>query len=319
MSLSIGRNIRAKSGAKSKAEKLIRHNWQLWLLALPATIWLAVFAYAPMYGLLIAFKDFRVREGILGSPWIVPIYRHFHDFFSTSISITIITNTVMLSLMSIIFAFPVPIIFALLLNQIKNNKIRRTIQTITYAPFFISVVVKVSIMNVILAPGSGFVNTIYTTLTGNDPLLFTTRPEFFRPLFIISGVWQTMGFSAIIFIAALTSISPDYYEAAAIDGAGKLKRILYIDIPFILPTVIIMFILAIGNIMSVGFEKAFLMQTPMNMVVSEIISTYVYKVGLLGAQFSFATAVGLFNSVINFIILIIFNYIAKRTSNISIF
>lgn len=299
--------------------KLLNHNWQLWVLMLPALIWLAVFAYYPMYGLIIAFKDFKARSGITASPWADPLFKHFTAFFSTNIAWNTIYNTVVLSLLTILISFPVPIIFALLLNQIKNNRVRKTIQTISYAPYFISAVVVVSIMNVILAPGSGFVNTIYMALTGNDPLLFTSRPEYFRSLYVISNIWQTMGFNAIIYIAALTGISPDYYEAAIMDGASKLKRILYIDVPLIMPTVIIMFILAVGNIMTIGYEKVYLMQNGMNTVVSEIISTYVYKSGLQNAQYSFATAVGLFNSVVNFIILITCNTVAKKTADISIF
>lgn len=297
----------------------LAHNWQLWVMLLPALAWLVVFVYAPMYGLVIAFKDFKPRAGITGSPWVTPLLKHFAQFFSTNIARNTVVNTLILSLLTILISFPVPIIFAILLNQIKRSRIRRTIQTISYAPYFISTVVVISIMNVILAPGSGFVNTIYTTITGNSPLLFTSRPEYFRPLYVISNIWQSMGFSAIIYIAALTGISPDYYEAATVDGANKFKRILYIDIPLIMPTAIIMFILAIGNIMTVGYEKVYLMQNGMNTVVSEIISTYVFKSGLQNAQYSFATAVGLFNSGVNFIILLICNMVAKRTADISIF
>lgn len=308
-----------KPAKKSKLLEILSHNWQLWALMVPGLLWLVVFAYYPMYGLTIAFKDFKPRAGITASPWAEPLFKHFQAFFSTNIAWNTISNTVILSLLTILISFPVPIIFALLLNQVKTNKLRKTIQTVSYAPYFISAVVVVSIMNVILAPGSGFVNTIYTTLTGNDPLLFTSRPEYFRSLYIISNIWQSMGFNAIIYIAALTGISPDFYEAAIVDGASKFKRILYIDIPLIMPTVIIMFILAVGNIMTIGYEKVYLMQNGMNTVVSEIISTYVYKTGLQNAQYSFATAVGLFNSGVNFIILAVCNAVAKKTADISIF
>jgi putative aldouronate transport system permease protein len=180
-------------------------------------------------------------------------------------------------------------------------------------------VVVVSILMVILSPGSGFVNTIVTTISGGDPILFMSRPEYFRSIYVISNIWQTMGFNAIIYIAALTGVSPDLYEAAIVDGATKLDRIIHIDVPSILPTVIIMFILAVGNIMTIGYEKVFLMQNGMNTVVSEVISTYVYKTGLQSAQYSFATAVGLFNSGVNFLILIICNSITKKASDVSIF
>jgi putative aldouronate transport system permease protein len=272
-----------------------------------------------MYGLIIAFKDFRARSGITGSPWADPLFKHFAAFFSTNIARTTIVNTLMLSILTLLISFPVPIIFALLLNQIKGRKTRKLIQTISYAPYFISTVVVVSILNVILSPGSGFVNTIVTWFTGGDPVLFMTRPEYFRPVYIISNIWQSMGFNAIIYIAALTGISPEIYEAAIVDGANKFHRIIHIDIPSIMPTAIIMFTLAVGSIMTIGYEKVYLMQNGMNTVVSEIISTYVYKTGLQSAQYSFATAVGLFNSGVNFIILVACNGIAKKTASVSIF
>ena len=218
---------------------------------------------------------------------------------------------------SLIIAFPIPIIFALLLNQIQRDKVKKTIQTISYAPYFMSNVVIVSIITVFFS-ANGVVNNLVKSAGGSETL-FTSSPEWFRTLFIGSNIWQTMGFNAVIFIAALTSISPDFYEAAKIDGASRFQRILYIDIPMILPTIILMLILQVGNIMNVGYEKAFLMQNGSNTIVSELISTYVYKVGLQTAQYSFATAVGLFNSVVNFIILVLANKIVKKVSSISIF
>ena len=270
-----------------------------------------------MYGLIIAFKDYKIRKGIVGSPWANPLFRYFTDFFSTSIALNAIKNTVLISLESLVIAFPIPIIFALLLNQIQRDRVKKTIQTISYAPYFMSNVVVVSIITVFFS-ANGVVNNLVKSAGGSETL-FTSLPEWFRTLFIGSNIWQTMGFNAVIFIAALTSISPDYYEAAKIDGASRFQRILYIDIPMILPTVILMLILQVGNIMNIGYEKAFLMQNGSNTVVSELISTYVYKVGLQTAQYSFATAVGLFNSVVNFIILVLANKIAKKVSNISIF
>jgi putative aldouronate transport system permease protein len=311
--------LEEQSVEKRTSGALIRLSWRLYVLALPALVWLALFVYYPMYGLVIAFKDFKPRAGILGSPWASPFYRHFADFFSTSMAWTTISNTIILSLQSLVISFPVPIIFALLLNQIRNKAVRKTIQTVSYAPFFISTVVVVSILTVILSPGTGFVNTIYQALTGGQPALFMTRPEYFRPVYIISGLWQGMGFSAIIYIAALAGVSPELYEAAIVDGATKLQRIRHIDIPSIMPVAMTMFILALGGVMSIGYEKVFLMQRGMNTVVSEIISTYVYKTGLQGAQYSFATAVGLFNSGVNFLILIICNSITKKLADISLF
>jgi putative aldouronate transport system permease protein len=302
-----------------EAVKSFKNSWRLYVLMLPALLWVIIFAYIPMYGVTLAFKDFQVRRGILGSPWTEPFYAYFRDFFSTSIAWNTISNTLILSVLSIVISFPVPIIFALLLNQVRRPGLRKTIQTISYAPYFISNVVVVSILSVILSPSTGFVNTLVTTFTRGDPILFMTRPEYFRSIYIISNIWQYMGFNAIIYIAALTGISPDHYEAAIVDGATKLQRIIHIDIPSIMPTVIVMFILTIGSILSIGYEKVYLMQNGLNNIVSEIISTYVYKTGLLSAQYSFATAVGLFNAVVNFIILVICNTTAKRVADVSIF
>ena len=306
-----------KSGLfKTNVKKTLKA-WQLYVLLIPALLWAIIFAYYPMYGVVIAFKDYKIRAGILGSPWADPILKYFQQFFSTSIALNAIKNTIVISLESLVIAFPIPIIFALLLNQIQGNRIKKTIQTISYAPYFMSNVVVVSIISVFFA-ANGVVNNLVTSAGGKETL-FTSLPEWFRTLFIGSNIWQTMGFNAVIFIAALTAISPDYYEAATIDGASRFQRILYIDIPMILPTIILMLILQIGNIMNVGYEKAYLMQNGSNTIVSELISTYVYKVGLQTAQYSFATAVGLFNSVVNFIILVTANFIAKKVSDISIF
>lgn len=292
-------------------------SWQLYVLLAPAAAWLFTFAYMPMYGLLIAFKDYKGRAGILGSPWAEPLFKHFETFFSTSIAVNAIWNTLAISVLTLLVGFPIPILFALLLNQIKNGKVRKTIQTISYAPYFLSTVIVVSILTMLFS-ANGVINGMITGMGGKE-VFFTSLPEWFRPLYVGSSVWQSMGFNAIIFIAALVGISPDYYEAAIVDGASRLQRILKIDIPLIMPTIILMLILNVGNIMNVGYEKAFLMQNTMNTTVSELISTYVYKVGLQSAQYSFATAVGLFNSVVNFILLVIVNFIAKRFSNISVF
>lgn len=300
----------------SGLHKVLR-SWQLYVLLIPALLWAAVFAYYPMYGLIIAFKDYKIRVGILGSPWADPIYKYFQQFFSTSIAVNAIRNTIVLSIESILFAFPIPIIFALLLNQVQNIHARKFIQTVSYAPYFMSNVVVVSIITVFFS-ANGVINNIIMS-TGGRSIMFTSLPQWFRFLYISSNIWQTMGFNAVIYIATLTGISPEYYEAARVDGANRWQLIWYIDIPMIMPTVILMLILQIGNIMNVGYEKAYLMQNGSNTIVSELISTYVYKVGLQTAQYSFATAVGLFNSVVNFIILIIANIIAKKASDISIF
>ena len=297
----------------NKCKKLIVHNWRLYVLMLPALIWLIVFAYYPMYGLLISFKDYKGTLGILGSPWATPLWKHFAAFFSTSIAKNVIVNTLALSLLTILFSFPIPIVFALLLNQIQGKRKRKFVQTISYAPYFVSNVVVVSIMNVICAP-SGFVNTIIQQIIGR-PLLLMSSAEYFRTMYIVSNIWQTMGFSAIVYIAALTGISPEYHEAAIMDGATKFQRILHVDIPLIMPTIIIMLILALGNIMTVGYEKVYLMQAGTNTQVSEIISTYVYKIGLLNGDYGYSTAVGIFNSIINVILLLVVNGIVSKLND----
>ena len=309
-----------EGSTKKKKQGTLAHvlsAWQLYVLLIPALLWAVLFAYYPMYGVIIAFKDYQIRAGIMNSPWAAPLFKYFQQFFSTSIAITAIKNTVLVSLESLVFAFPIPIIFALLLNQVRTSQAQKVIQTISYAPYFMSNVVVVSLITVFFS-ANGVVN-YFVTSGGGKEIMFTSLPQWFRTLFIGTNIWQTMGFNAVIYIAALTGISPDFYEAATMDGATRFQQILYIDIPMIMPTVILMLILQIGNIMNVGYEKAFLMQNGSNTVVSELISTYVYKVGLQTAQYSFATAVGLFNSVTNFIILVIANAVAKRVSDISIF
>ena len=317
------------SNSRKKAVKRVLSKWQLYVLLLPALIILILFSYYPIYGLLIAFKDFKARDR---SPWATPLFRYFNEFFSTSIATTAIKNTVVISVLSLIIGFPVPIIFALLLNQVQNKRVGRVIQTISYAPYFLSTVNIISIISMMFST-SGIVNTFLKN-NGKQVIYFTSLPEWFRPLYIGSSIWQSMGFNAIIYIAALTGISPDLYEAdeklglhnsrnlyeaAIVDGATRFQRVLHIDIPLIMPTVILMLILSVGNLLNVGYEKAFLMQNTMNTTVSELISTYVYKVGLQNAQYSFATAVGLFNSVVNFILLVIVNFFSKKFSDTSVF
>lgn len=269
-----------------------------------------------MYGLIIAFKQFYANKGILGSPWVG--LKYFRSFLMEKSFWNVFRNTLVISVYTLLWGFPFPILFALMLNQLTSNKLRRVVQTVTYAPHFISVVVLVSMMTVFFAPKSGFVNTILQSLGGSRKM-FMTRPEFFRSMYIGSEIWQGMGFGAVVYLAALSGVSPDLHEAAIMDGAGKFKRILYIDIPSIVPTIIIMLILSMGGIMSVGYEKVYLMQSDMNVKVSEVISTYVYKVGLLNAQYSYSTAMGIFNSLINCALLVLSNAIAKRVSTYGLF
>ena len=290
-------------------------NSLLYLLLLPAVLYALIFLYAPMGGVLIAFKDYSPTKGIFGSPWVG--LKYFLRFFNSYNFGEIFYNTLSLSVYNLVAQFPIPIVFALLLNQMRHRRFKKVVQTVSYAPHFISMVVLVGMLNVFLSPSTGVVNALIKALGGNA-VYFLGKAELFRPVYVWSGVWQDTGRSAIIYIAALSGIEQELHEAAMVDGASKLQRTLYIDIPGIMPTAVIMLILNMGRIMSVGFEKAYLMQNTLNISASEIISTYVYKVGLLNAQFSLSTAIGLFNSVISCVLVVSVNYIARRYSDTSL-
>ena len=292
----------------------VQKTWQLYILLLPALASLLLFSYAPMYGVILAFKEYNPLFGIIGSPWVG--MRHFNRFFCSPFFSQIISNTLYLSLYGLFVGFPLPVLLALGLNQVQNLRFKKTVQTVTYAPYFISTVVLVGIINIVFAE-TGFVNQ-FLKLLGKDSVLFMGAVKYWRHIYVWSGIWQNMGWSAIIYIAALSSVDPVLYEAALIDGATKLQRIICIDLPSIAPTIVITFILSAGSIMGIGFEKAFLMQNPLNAGVSEIIPTYVYKVGLLSGEYGFSTAVGLFNSVINCVLLLTVNKIARKFGQSSI-
>jgi putative aldouronate transport system permease protein len=298
---------KVKRGLKFKK---IFINYQLYLFLLPALIYFIVFHYLPMYGILIAFKDFIATKGIMGSPWVG--FKHFERFFESFQFWTLIKNTLGLSVIQLIVGFPLPIFLALMLNQIRSEKYKRFVQTVVYAPHFISVVVLAGMIFVFFS-NNGLINNIIL-LFGGDPISFMAKPEWFKPLYIASGVWQETGWAAIIYLAALAGVSPELHEAAVMDGANKWQRIFHVDIPAIMPTAVILLILSVGGIMNIGFEKAYLLQTPMNQPSAEIIPTYVYKMGLQQAQYSFAAAVGLFNAVINLILLIAVNKFSKKLS-----
>lgn len=292
-----------------------KNHYQLWLMALPAIIYFLVFCYAPMYGVTIAFKDFNAAKGIWGSPWVG--LEHFKQFFDSYQSVRLIKNTLVISGMSLIFGFPFPIILAMLLNQTRNLKFRKAVQTITYAPHFISVVVMCSMIILFLSPSSGFINHIIAAF-GGEKINFMAKPGLFPAVYIISGIWQNMGWSAVIYIAALAAVDPSLYEAAKMDGAGKLQLIRYIDLPSIMPTAVIMLIMNAGSLMNVGFQKAFLLQNDLNIAASEIISTYTYKIGLVKADYSYSAAIGLFNTIVNIILLVSVNKISKKVTETSL-
>lgn len=300
---------------KKKLWKNIRSNMGLYaMLAIPLA-WYIVFKYVPMYGLQIAFRKFNPTLGITGSPWAGLEY--FEQFFHSYYFTNILWNTVSLSLFTMLIGFPMPIILALLINEVKNTKFKKLIQNITYIPNFLSVVVIVSMLTLFSNRTYGIFNQI-GNLFGAEAVDFMSKPGWFQPLYVFSNVWQFMGFNAIIYIAALSGVDQELYEAASIDGASRMQKILHISIPCIMGTIIIMFIMRIGSLMSVGFEKAYLMQNSVNLSKSEIISTFIYKNGIQKGQFSYSTAVGLFNSAINFVLLIGANFISKKTAKTSL-
>lgn len=299
----------------SKFKKVFKRDYQLYLLALPAIIYYIIFHYVPMYGIQIAFKDFIEVKGIWGSPWVG--LKHFNRFFSSFQFTRLIKNTIGISLYQLIVSFPLPIIMALLLNQTRNKRFKKTVQTVTYAPHFISVVVLVGMMQIFLSPRAGLINILIKFL-GGEPVHFLAEPQWFKTIFVLSGVWQNTGWGTIIYLAALSGINPELYEAAKVDGATKFKIIRHIELPGIMPTAIIMLIMRLGRIMDLGFQKAYLLQNPLNAQSSEIISTYVYKVGLIQNQYSYSAAIGLFNTIINIILLTIVNKIAKTVSETSL-
>ncbi|MFI7135505.1 ABC transporter permease [Nonomuraea sp. NPDC050153] len=299
------------SSLKADAARSFRRHWQLYLLLLIPLGYFVVFKYVPMINAVIAFKDYSVIDGIWGSPWAGP--KHFLAFFDNPVFWTLVRNTFLLSVYFLIASFPIPIILALALNEVRRGLFQRTVQMVTYAPYFISTVVVVSMTILILSPSIGLVNDAIG-LFGISSVDFLGDPDYFRHIYVWSDVWQTAGYSAVVYMAALSGIDPGLYEAARVDGANRLQKIIHVDLPGIMPTAAIVLILGVGNIMAIGFEKAFLLQNPLNLSQSEIIATYVYKTGLLNADFSQATAVGLFNSVVNLGLLVGVNFVAKRVS-----
>ena len=293
----------------------IKRHWQLYLLVLLPIAYIVIFKYIPMYGAQIAFRDFSPVKGIMGSDWVG--LKNFSTFFDSPNFWVLIKNTLVISLYSLLVGFPAPILLALALNEIRNVKFKKWVQMVTFAPYFISTIVMVSMIILFLSPRLGFVDHIVKAF-GLESINFMGIPNYFSSIFVWSNVWQGIGYGAVIYLAALAGVNPDLYEAARVDGASRFQKVVHIDIPGIMPAAIILLILNVGQIMNVGFEKIYLMQNPLNTSTSEVISTYVYKIGLLGANFSFSASVDLFNSVINLILLLAVNYMARRISDSSL-
>lgn len=305
----------SRLGIMEAATRSFKKHWQLYLLIIPPALYFLIFKYYPILNAVLAFKDYNVTKGIWGSPWVG--FKNFQLFFENPLFWTLVKNTIFISGYLLIVGFPIPILLALAINEVRNQRFKKLVQLVSFAPYFISTVVMVSIIMLFLAPRLGFVNVVMNHF-GMDSINFLGEPSMFRSIYVWSDIWQTAGYYSVIFLAALAGVDPSLYEAAKVDGASRFQKIIHVDLPGILPTIVVVLILNVGNVMAIGFEKVYLLQNPLNTVNSEIIATYVYKVGLLNANYSFATAVGLFNSVINLILLIVVNSMAKKFSNHSI-
>lgn len=288
---------------------------QLYFFVLPALLVTLIFSYIPMYGVIIAFKDFIPSLGIWGSPWVG--FKHFQRFFDSYYFWDLIKNTLGISIYSLIVGFPLPIILALALNELKDGRFKKFTQTVTYAPNFISVVVVCGMVIAFLTPSTGIINHLLDFL-GFERIAFMTDPKWFKTVYVLSGVWQGTGWGSVIYLAALSGVDTQLHEAATVDGATRLQRIWYINIPTIIPTMVILLIMNVGSLMSMGYEKILLMQNALNMDSSNVIATFVYKQGLLDAQYSYASAVGLFNAAINAFLLIAVNKISRKVSETSL-
>lgn len=281
-------------------------------MMIPVLIYFILFSYLPMYGSVIAFKDFKIALGVMDSKWVG--LQWFHKFLTDINFIRVFKNTVIISLYSILWGFPAPIIFALFMNEISSNKFRRTVQTVTYLPHFISVVVVCGLIKQFCGTG-GVISNVVASVTGESTNILN-NPDNFRTIYVVSGIWQEIGYGSIIYLSALTAIDPSLYEAAEIDGAGRMRRIWHISIPGVLSTIVVMFILRMGSIMSVGYEKIMLLYSPFTYDTADVISTYIYRIGIgEGNNFSYAAAIGLFNSVINVAAILLSNTVSKKLTD----
>jgi putative aldouronate transport system permease protein len=296
-------------------KKNISRDKYLLLIIFPVVVYYIVFQYLPMYGILIAFKKFYPLRGILGSPWVG--FQHFEQFFNSIYFWRLMKNTLLLSFYSLFWGFPVPIMFALLLNELKDNLFKKTVQTVSYLPHFISVVVIAGMIVNFTSPIDGVINQLLGWF-GVEPIHFMNESSYFRSIFISSGIWQEFGWGTIIYLAAIAGIDPQLYEAAQMDGATRWHKMLHITLPCILPTIIILLILSLSRVMDVGFEKIILLYNPTTYETADVISTYVYRRGILGGDFSLSAAIGLFNNVINLILLVSVNYISRKVSETSL-
>ncbi len=311
MQTSQTKRMKPRKAGESAVRKELSKNYELYLMFLPVFVFFLIFAYKPMYGILMAFQNYSPSKGVMGSPWVG--FLHFKTFFNSFYFGRLLKNTLTISLCSIVFGFPAPILLALLMNEIKNKTFKKTVQTISYLPHFISLVVICSMIKKFTLSG-GIINDIIVLFGGTRSNLLNS-PSAFVPIYILSDIWTGIGWGSIIYLAALSSISMELYEAAAIEGAGRFKQAIHVTIPGIAPTIVIMFILRMGSVLSVGYEKIILLYNPMTKSVADVISSYVYEKGILNQSWSFSTAVGLFNAVINLIFLVLTNQFSKKVSD----
>jgi putative aldouronate transport system permease protein len=315
---STANTVGVASRSKSRRSSLLKSmgsRYDLYLMLLVPIVWYLVFQYGPLYGLQIAFKNFSPAKGILGSAWVG--FDHFERFVESYYFWRLLWNTISINLFSLLFAFPIPILLALLINEIRNKAFSKIVQNITYIPHFISVVVMVGMLMLFLSPRGGPVNAIIEAF-GGAPVRFLDSAPWFKSIFIGSNIWQNMGWQSIIYIAALSGVNPQLYEAAKMDGASRLRRIWHVSIPGIVPVIVILLILDVGHFMNVGFEKILLMQNNLNLESSDVISTFVYSEGILKGEYSYTAAIGLFNSIINLALLVLVNRFARKKAETSL-
>ncbi len=307
--------INGRPVRKTPLGKKMLQNWELYIFVLPLVVYLILFRYFPMYGVQIAFKNFKLSKGILGSPWVG--FKYFNQFFNSFYCEVVIRNTLSITLLSLVCGFPLPIILALMLDE-TSPRLKKTVQTVTFAPHFISTVVLCGMVLIFTSPSIGIFNHIISAL-GGKRVNFMAEPSYFKWIYVLSGLWQETGWGSIIYIAALSSISADQLEAARIDGASRLQQVIYVKFPEILPTAATLLILRCGSLMSLGYDKVLLLQNDLNLGASEVISTYVYKNGLIKTNYSLGAAVDLFNTGVNIVMLLIVNYASRKLSETSLF
>lgn len=302
---------------KGKRRVLLKKEWQLWVMILPALAYILTFCYGPMYGIQLAFRKYDFSKGLTGGDWVG--LKYFIQYFESPMFGTTMKNTFVISFFTLVCGFPIPILLAIVINSLRQNKLKRVVQTAVYMPYFISTVVMVAILQILLSPTTGVISGLLKDLhliPRSVNLLGT--PGAFVPVYVLSGVWQSAGWNSIIFIAALSAVDGQLYDAARVDGASRWQQVIHVELPALVPTIVILLIMNMGRILSVGFEKVFLMQNDLNLSVSEVISTYVFNIGVQSGQFSFGSAVGLFNTIINFAFLMMANWISKKTADISL-